>query len=134
MEWNYPEQPEDERNGKKYKNGWIALLESNPKRYENEFQYWGRLDDDRENAICITNRIYSRIKWDKIKTDTWVHILKHQSNDSKLISHCPWDKFERKHWESIPPIFADKCKFPDIRDKLDKAEDKRSYNDIVRNV
>ena len=126
--------PKMKETAKKYKNGWIALLESNPKRYENEFPYWGKLGDGLENAICITNRIYNRIKWDKIKMDTWVRILKYQSDDSKLIAHCPWDKFEREHWKSIPPKFADKCKFPDIREKLNKAEDKRSYQDIVGNV
>lgn len=108
--------PKMTETAKKCKNGWIAVLESNPELYENEFPYWGKLGDGLERAICITNKLYHRIKWEKIPLDVWTRILFYKSDDSELIAHCPWDKFEREHWRKIPPKFADKCGFPDIRE------------------
>ena len=119
---------------KNYKNGWIALLESDPERYENEFPYWGKLGDGLENAICITNKLYHRIKWEKIGLDIWINILNYESDKSELIAHCPWNKFEREHWSRIPPKFADKCKFPDIREKLNKNKDKQTLSDMLRSI
>ena len=110
------------------------MLESDPERYENEFPYWGKLGDGLENAICITNKLYHRIKWEKIGLDIWINILNYESDKSELIAHCPWNKFEREHWSRIPPKFADKCKFPDIREKLNKNKDKQTLSDMLRSI
>lgn len=104
------ENPQYTEIAKKYENGWVGLLWHNPALYEKEFPYWNNRKKY-GNFLCISLKLFHRVKWDEIPLNKWQIICAAYPNETEIIKHCPWDKLVEEDWLIMPKKFADKCKF-----------------------